>query len=487
MLTGENGILTQAQRAKNETENAAANEVNILGNYEDSINEITGDVPQVNDSNPGVLEGTGEEENPYTINSIEDLVAFADSVTNGNTYQGQYVKLNQSLDFKSDKSYVDPSRENYYGYTGKLKEALSTGEGFKPIGTVMVKDGIDTTDSFCGYFDGNGKQIINCFINVDTSDFENDSRFSFFGSILFGEIKNLGLTKVNYNLVANGQTTGISGIIYTLASGGKIENCYITGNITATQKGNADIYSLGLTGMNRGTIENCYNLANISAKSKSDESGYFCYCAGIVSNNEIEETATIRNCYNAGTITAETNVGTIQIGGIASLQTNGIIEKCYNIGEINCNGNENTKGKFCYVGGIIGNNKDNGKARNIYNLGNINVNLNCEGKNVGGIIGYCNANVSNSYNLGTIKNLGQSTNAIGEILGNALENAVASNLFYINNEPIGNNLSSECETIKVTNAQLKSDEILNLLNQDGVVWKKDTSNINNGYPIFTWQ
>ena len=89
--------------------------------------------------------------------------------------------------------------------------------------------------------------------------------------------------------------------------------------------------------------------------------------------------------------------------------------------------------------------------------------------------------------LAFIKNLGQSTNAIGEILGNALENAVASNLFYINNEPIGNNLSSECETIKVTNAQLKSDEILNLLNQDGVVWKKDILNINNGYPIFTWQ
>ena len=38
MLTGENGILTQAQRAKNETENAQANEENILSEYEKYIN-----------------------------------------------------------------------------------------------------------------------------------------------------------------------------------------------------------------------------------------------------------------------------------------------------------------------------------------------------------------------------------------------------------------------------------------------------------------
>ena len=134
MLTGENGILTQAKRAKEETEETRIQEENILNNYENYMYETIGDVPKINDDNPGVLEGEGEEENPYTINSIEDLVVFADSVTKGNTYQGKYVKLNQSLDFKSDKSYADLNRENYYGYTGKLKEALSTGEGFKPIG-----------------------------------------------------------------------------------------------------------------------------------------------------------------------------------------------------------------------------------------------------------------------------------------------------------------------------------------------------------------
>lgn len=38
MLTGENGILTQAQRAKNETENAAQNEAAILDDYNNKLN-----------------------------------------------------------------------------------------------------------------------------------------------------------------------------------------------------------------------------------------------------------------------------------------------------------------------------------------------------------------------------------------------------------------------------------------------------------------
>ena len=37
MLTGKNGILTQAQRAKEETENAQVKEEGILDSYEDYL------------------------------------------------------------------------------------------------------------------------------------------------------------------------------------------------------------------------------------------------------------------------------------------------------------------------------------------------------------------------------------------------------------------------------------------------------------------
>ena len=41
MLTGDNGILTQAQKAKNRTEEAQKEEENILNGYEDYLSQLT--------------------------------------------------------------------------------------------------------------------------------------------------------------------------------------------------------------------------------------------------------------------------------------------------------------------------------------------------------------------------------------------------------------------------------------------------------------
>ena len=138
MLVGENGIITQAQRAKENTELAETQEKEDMEKLEDEMNAaITGiKVEQVTDENPGILEGTGTETDPYTINSIEDLVVFANNVTSGTTYEGQTVKLGLNLDFNSNKSYANPLRTDYgkYGYNATLKQALTSGTGFQPIG-----------------------------------------------------------------------------------------------------------------------------------------------------------------------------------------------------------------------------------------------------------------------------------------------------------------------------------------------------------------
>ena len=113
MLTGENGILSQAQKAKEETEKAEKNEMSDLASMESLINEYQNNIsiPQVTDENPGQLEEEGTD--TLVINSIEDLVFFSNDVTNGNTYEGKTVKLGVNLDFNSDKSYVDPDRTNF--------------------------------------------------------------------------------------------------------------------------------------------------------------------------------------------------------------------------------------------------------------------------------------------------------------------------------------------------------------------------------------
>ncbi len=140
-------------------------------------------------------------------------------------------------------------------------------------------------------------------------------------------------------------------------------------------------------------------------------------------------------------------------------------------------------------GGIVGL-VNSGNILNVYNSGNISVYSKSQRIMVGGIVGIANnGELINSYNLGTITNVNQSSiYRMGEIEGVIQGEASVSNSFYLNNQPIGINYSSSlCVTTQVSRDDLKGDNVLNILNQNGIVWKKDTTNVNNGYPIFTWQ
>ena len=161
-LTGQNGILAQAQKAKEKTEDAEKAELKDIAILDEMASGKGTDVEKVTDNNPGILE---EEDGTKVINSIEDLVFFAYDVTNGNTYEEQTVKLGLSLDFNSSKSYVNPFRTDYeeYGYNGELKKLLTSEDGFIPIGATTNASGY-TEKSFKGTFDGNGKIIKNILI-----------------------------------------------------------------------------------------------------------------------------------------------------------------------------------------------------------------------------------------------------------------------------------------------------------------------------------
>ena len=54
------------------------------------------DVEVSKDETPWELAGSGTEEDPYLIESIEDLVAFSNSVNEGNRYSSKYVKLTKT-------------------------------------------------------------------------------------------------------------------------------------------------------------------------------------------------------------------------------------------------------------------------------------------------------------------------------------------------------------------------------------------------------
>ena len=329
MLTGENGILTQAQKAKEETENAARQEEEDLAKLEAIINGQDVVITQVHDDNPGQLEQ--ENDITFIINSIEDLVVFSYNVRTGTNYEGMTVKLGTNLDFKSDKSYVDPDRTDYgiYGYDGDLKQLLTTGEGFIPIGEVRGSDYENNT--FYGTFDGDNNVICSLYENINTNE---NIRAGLF-STNYGEIKNLGLINVDINVMYTGG--GIGGI--TARSYNSIRNCYITGNIVA--EGNSwmpvgGIYVYLFFCGDDAVVENCYNLANINCKNISEDvSEADIACGGIIAQIE-RGNLNINKCFNKGDIIINSKKTPIKIGGICGCNSsNGIIKNSYNGGCIN--------------------------------------------------------------------------------------------------------------------------------------------------------
>lgn len=237
-------------------------------------------IEQVTDAKPGELEVDETAENTYIINSIEDLVFFAHDVTNGNTYENKTVKLGLSLDFNSTKSYVDAYRTNYetYGYDGELKTLLTTGEGFKQIGTSILKDDSSVIEgNFAGIFDGNNNVIYNCYMYKDMRESEKKCCLGLFGAYLFGEVKNLGLVNINSVLLNQDLEGTNSGIAGSLKANGKISNCYISGDIKQYSTGKGNVNCSGFIVYNSGTIENSFNLANIYGEIKDKSTAGGCY------------------------------------------------------------------------------------------------------------------------------------------------------------------------------------------------------------------
>ena len=251
---------------------------NILDYAEVVIDNSPGDITK--DENGKELAGTVDE--PYEIWCIEDLCDFSNIINNNKAIP--YVILMQTLDFKSDRSYVDGkiSTEGLISSCNsveELKNNLTTGEGFTPIG-------IEGSGRFRGTFEGNNKEIRNLYIN----------REGIVG--LFGQVW---------------QTT--------------INNLGITGSVTSTNNSAG-----GIVGKSDGQdyYNNCYNKAKIISNS---------YSGGILGDagNQARE---FNNCYNLGEVT-----GAFSIGGIAG-RACGEINGCYNLGNI-----KSTEG---YAGGIIG-------------------------------------------------------------------------------------------------------------------------------------
>lgn len=367
------------------------------------------------DENPGVLEGEGTDENPYTINSIEDLVAFSSNVNSGsNNYVGQIVTLGRNLYFDgSHNSYANENSkyavdvDNYTctpneNSTSTIKELLidkEKGIGFFSIGA--------SKNTFKGTFDGKGHFLDGLQININEANVPNAGLFGKIDTEV--TIKNIG---INSGKIDKGYKVGaIIAYITNSVEEVTIENCYNKAQVG----GYSDCIAVGgIIGYSESTkikIINCYNEGKIGYGSahvggimgnkeysgnnagKQEVTISGCHNSGELVNQNAENiggivgdtygTTRIYNCYNTGNISTQ---GTI--GGIICRQTGGDleIEKCYNTGNIQAT--SLVSGIATYISG------ENVKIKNSYNEGNIT------GNDIGpcaGILVY-----ENSYSAGDV-------------------------------------------------------------------------------------
>lgn len=227
--------------------------------YQSKANKLTTTNNTKNNVSITKLKGEGTKENPFLIENASDLFSLNNPKFKNENYffkQTQDINLNQ---FES------------WGALPELK----------------------------GTYDGNYNKILNLSNTLFNSVDENSVMKNLY-------IKNMKLDSFDDSFIRFG--------VITQANYGIIENCIITGNISA-EVGYDDCIIGGIAYSNRGKIINCFTNLNIKVKSK----GKYTHIGGITVSDGL-----IKNCYTLGDIVCPQG----DVGGITS-KSNSSIFKSY--------------------------------------------------------------------------------------------------------------------------------------------------------------
>ncbi len=232
-----------------------------------------------------------------TIDSAEDLIAVSERAASGTTREGVEYYLTEDIDL----------------------------------------DGVafTTIKSFAGTFDGQGHTISNMSTNL-------------FGTVS-GTVKNLNIKNVN---ILNTTKNGANGFIGTVATGGLVDKCTVSGvDIKWTKEVNAKDTTDGFGGVIGGvaagaTVQSCeFSDITVTSNGKTKRTG--AVFSGI--------TGTVKDCVftdvNFNVLDADTLDGyvTSHGGGFASsVETGAVVENC-KINNMNINVDDGG-----HLGGIFG-------------------------------------------------------------------------------------------------------------------------------------
>ncbi len=178
----------------------------------------------------------------------------------------------------------------------------------------------------------------------------------------------------------------------------------------------------------------------------------------------------VTECYSSVTVNGSLAVGGI-VGEIGSMTS---VTYCYNSGSIS---------GATYVGGVVGTASISSSVHNNYNRGSVGGTT-----SVGGVVGYNNnGSIQNSYSTVSVSG----TTAVGGVVGynsvsGQITNCYYNSTIYTSASAVGeNNYPGTTTASGKSTTEMTGGSFATTLGSD--YWQEDTGEINNGYPILSWQ
>lgn len=319
------------------------------------------------------LPGSGTQQDPLRIESLEDFNEFAADAN----YWDDYTRLETDVNL-AGLTYT----------TAVIAPDTSSSGEFQ--GT-----------AFTGVFDGNDHIIHNIEVYMPSSNYV--GLFGYVGST--GRIHNLDLEGVT--ITGDTHVGVLAGV-----NEGSITDCSTSGSVEGTKEGDN---IGGLVGTSLGSITDCYSTCSVNGIDEYDNMG------GLVGFNA----GSVTDCYASGPIDASDG---FRVGGLVGVNE-GSLAGCYSTGSVrsgsgagglvgrnlsgsitDCYATSRVEGDF-EVGGLVGSNR--AIVSNCYSTGDVNgVDV------VGVLVGFNSGSVSNCF-WDTDTQIHGVTESIGENLGTA--------------------------------------------------------------------
>ena len=264
--------------------------------------------------------GDGTEQSPYTINTAEQLRAFAKSLSEHIDYSNAFVELSNDIDV-SDAEWT-PIGDSDYVFNGNFDGKGYTVSGLN-IGTAETAKELEAGKNYIGFFSVLGTNAV---------------------------VKNLNLTDifVNASYNASAYAGGITAVMESDDSGYKgaiIDSCSVKGSITITaEKGNNFVG--GITAyMYKGAIINSKTDVDASCTVKTGGAyGETGGIAGLVNRGLVANSYSLGNVYGSGNREDE---GMAVVSSLVAVNA-GYLVNCYG------NGQHETNDYSVYTGALSG-------------------------------------------------------------------------------------------------------------------------------------